>query len=542
MGHLRGLEIFIALLFACLLIPCSHAQTGLDDQIEAKIAAMDSSELKTALHAAELFHTLDGATHTLDGQRFCGKYRDDAIASKDELDQLNQIRNKTTESYSRLAQDAKDRNTRALQDYNSCYAQYLPTFPKLKEAGIYTYESHAARFDSMVDNYNDIADLDAYILKLRDAIEAAKANENPCYNENQNRATLSTTRAGHIVAVITNTHQVVEVLPLGRGHSWKRVCRGHQIAFRDHIRTGPKGRARIRIGTVFDERIINMGSNTHIVAEKFNHTDPKEKTLLQMIRGNLRAVLKTAFKQDFQVRVGATLCGIRGTEVALSYDPATDIADIVLDNGDAYYKMAGGPEVTLQPRTGVTVTRGRASAPRYISDTEWSGLVQNTSLPFGVAPTPKSAETQTSTVEPPPPTTEEIRAVFARMQLRRAKQLADTYLDGLMRADRYMIDRVLAGSAKTYFDQQLGNQSLETALQNNGRPTSYDVQCVRCESDACEVTAFVRTATSPPGQGATILFSTARVDGMPGQRIIEMTGDPAKVTAFKQKGPVCSDI
>lgn len=521
----------------------TYAQEG--DLLDQKIAAISKVDLSAELEAAQLFQTLDSAQVTFNQTRFCGQFLDIADETAAELEQLNLVRNKTSESYGRRANEVKLANTEAIRDYESCYDNLLPGFEAIEKAGIYTYSAFGARYDELVGNYDDVANLDAYIQKLKAAIEAAASAENPCSPENRSLVKHMGTAPSDVVGTIRNTHKIVEVLPLSRGNRWKRVCPGYQLRLKDAVRTGPRGRARIQFKERFDgdSHVVNMGSGTHLIVEKFAiRADPREKTILQMIRGSMRA-LTSGLGQDFQVRTGATLCGIRGTEVAINYDPTTDVADYVLDHGDAYYRTSDGPEVILQERTGVTVTRGRVSMPRAISEADWQGLVQQTSLPFGVGRESLPLDTHTEIAEPPPPTDAEIRQVFAKMQRRRAKGLARTYLDGLMNADRKKIDRVLAGNAKTSFNQQLGAQSLEAAMQaSGGRPVSYEMQCVACdESDACEVTAFVRTAQSPPGLGATILFSTARMGEQFDQGIFEMTGDPAKVDAFRQKNPVCID-
>jgi len=390
-----------------------------------------------------------------------------------------------------------------------------------------------------------VADLDAYILKLEAAIKAAAEAQDPCSSNNRAVVKRIGTAPTDIVGTIRNTHKVVEVLPLGRGNRWKRVCSGYQLRLKDEVRTGARGRARIQLTERYDGdvNVINMGSDTHILIEKFaSSADPKDKTLLQMLRGNLSA-LTSGFGQHFQVRTGATICGIRGTEVAISYDPDTNVADYILDHGDAYYQLANGPEVSLQARTGVRISQGQVSAPRMISDSDWQGQVQATALPFGVEPGLNSTGASAGSIEPPPPSIEEIRAVFAKDQRLRAKNLARTYLDGLMTANRNMIDRVLAGAAKTYFDQQIGSQSLRSALQTSGgQPISYELQCALCDaSEACHVSAFVRTAKSPPGQGANLVFSIERTGSGNEQRIVRMSGAAEDVEAFQKRAPVCSE-
>ena len=496
---LRVLGLFFIIFFSLQ----ASAVFGQTLYVDRKIAAMELDEMYSALKDAELFNALDTSRITLDRDSECGIFLKEAMATRDALEALNSIRNKTTNNYAAQAQEAKENNERALRDYKNCYAEKLTKFPELRAEGIYTYAAHEQRFNAMVDDYNDIPDVGDYILKLRLAISKSE-DAGPDING---------------VAVLTHVHRTVEVLTGGIGSNWKQVERGYLLREGDHVRTGPAGRARFEFTFKHNSRnagpiVFNLGSNSTISIDRLakNLIDSKQsQTTIQLIRGWVRTVVRNlGADSGLYVRTGTSLCGIRGTEVAISYDPVTDTADYVLNEGDAYYQTAGGPEIVMTPRTGVLITQGRATRPRSISSGQWTRLVEKTDPPFGFADTVAQPfdglesvgqkEPHTAIQQPPADFSDpQWQKVFDKTKANNAAELVRGFIDGLKEADPDKLYQYSAGAYhKSLNERKAKGEDLRTFLQaSKQRPLEYEMKCTACTGEECWTYADLMTLGDP---------------------------------------------
>ncbi len=172
-----------------------------------------------------------------------------------------------------------------------------------------------------------------------------------------------------------------------RGGDWQPLVRGQVVYVGDRIRTGPRSRARIEL----DDRdeaanvgptIINIGHSSEVMISHFDRPEARgdERSAIGvLIQGILRALSAGwGSRSAFSVRVGTSLCGIRGTEIAVSYDAQQDSAEYWLHHGDAYLRDRHGTEFTLTPATVTTVTAGERASERSFVAADYAAIVAGT--------------------------------------------------------------------------------------------------------------------------------------------------------------------
>ena len=128
--------------------------------------------------------------------------------------------------------------------------------------------------------------------------------------------------------------------------------------------------------------VINVGSSSEVMITHFapRFESPTEgNVFVELLKGGLRAMSEHwGGRAAFSVRVGTSLCGARGTEVAVTYDPRQDNAEYWLHHGDAYLRDRHGTEFTLTPATVTTVSAGERTSERSFAATDYAAIVENT--------------------------------------------------------------------------------------------------------------------------------------------------------------------
>jgi hypothetical protein len=77
-----------------------------------------------------------------------------------------------------------------------------------------------------------------------------------------------------------------------------------------------------------DKNVIRIGTKSEVVFTRFGSTDQDisvSQTLIEMVRGWVRVYIQNWARGAFDVRVGTTLIGIRGSDVFILYNPEDDI-------------------------------------------------------------------------------------------------------------------------------------------------------------------------------------------------------------------------
>jgi hypothetical protein len=97
----------------------------------------------------------------------------------------------------------------------------------------------------------------------------------------------------------------------------------------DTIRTG-EGSAKVVIFPRYwaDKNVIRIGTKSEVVFTRFGTADQDisvSQTLIEMVRGWVRVYIQNWARGAFDVRVGTTLIGIRGSDVLIIYNPEDDI-------------------------------------------------------------------------------------------------------------------------------------------------------------------------------------------------------------------------
>jgi hypothetical protein len=173
---------------------------------------------------------------------------------------------------------------------------------------------------------------------------------------------------GGYVGILVSVFKDVHVKQKGGGE-WLRASQGDLLSATDLLRTGDAARARIEFMDRFQElnsgpSVLSVSPNTLINLADFKidlRQEKREKGLIELLRGAVRLFSKGwGGRAAFSVRTGTSLCGIRGTDIEIHYDP---------DQDRTFYKLYEGvveistpyERFTLRAGSSVTVTRGQRS-------------------------------------------------------------------------------------------------------------------------------------------------------------------------------------
>ncbi|MCP5276768.1 MAG: FecR domain-containing protein [Thiobacillus sp.] len=170
---------------------------------------------------------------------------------------------------------------------------------------------------------------------------------------------------GGYAAILVSVFKDVQVKKGGSGE-WLSARQGDLLNATDLARTGDSSRARIEFMDRFQSinsgpTVINVGINSTINLAEFKidlRNQQRHKGLVDLLKGAIRVFSKGwGGRAAFSVRTGTSLCGIRGTDIEIHYDP---------DEDRTYYKLYEGvveistpyERFTLRAGSSVTVTRG----------------------------------------------------------------------------------------------------------------------------------------------------------------------------------------
>ncbi|MCB0257333.1 MAG: FecR domain-containing protein [Anaerolineae bacterium] len=173
---------------------------------------------------------------------------------------------------------------------------------------------------------------------------------------------------GGYAAILVSVLKDVQVKKGGSGE-WLRARQGDLLNATDLVRTGDSSRARIEFMDRFQSinsgpSVITVGPDATINLAEFKidlRNQQRHKGLVDMLKGAIRVFSKGwGGRADFSVRTGTSLCGIRGTDIEIHYDP---------DEDRTYYKLYEGvveistphESFTLRAGSSVSVTRGMRS-------------------------------------------------------------------------------------------------------------------------------------------------------------------------------------
>ena len=222
--------------------------------------------------------------------------------------------------------------------------------------------------------------------------------------------------AGHVLAL---TGEVTVVSRNGEHHPLKR---GDPVFLGSCVSTGPWGRVRIRMNDLqvdgewldrsepgSDARLreayksepsqggpryihhltgpsyLNIGTNSEMcfytLAIDFGDP-PRSSGLVELLLGTLRPVIRgLKTNSSFSVRAGIAICGIRGSDVYISYDPEADLVDVMVIEGhmDVTSEVTG-ETISMSDHQHVIVDKGTIVNLGDLKQETWDAIMEERGL------------------------------------------------------------------------------------------------------------------------------------------------------------------
>jgi hypothetical protein len=157
---------------------------------------------------------------------------------------------------------------------------------------------------------------------------------------------------------------------VGRGGTWTAAALGTPIYLGDQVRTGNPGRLSI----VFqDDSVLAVAADSQLVIDQqvFNPSAGVVRSLIGLLRGKLNAVVGEYYHQpgsSYEVKTVTAVAGVRGTEFSVSYDPLTELTEVVGVSGQVQvHSMLDptGPGVLVRASEMTTVAPGQLPEPPH---------------------------------------------------------------------------------------------------------------------------------------------------------------------------------
>jgi len=195
---------------------------------------------------------------------------------------------------------------------------------------------------------------------------------------------------GVIGKVLVKTGEVIR--DPGYGPPYE-VGKGDQIKIGDWVRTGENGRVRIELCDRDEERnagptVINMGRNSELFFETFfvNFSDPPvSRSLFSLLKGMVRMLFYgDGIDHSFSVKAGVAVCGGRGTDMIIDYEPDNrQVNAYIIDGFMDVTNTKTGEERTLAANQQLTVNKGTLGQVTSMSREVWDGIVSRQGLDTG---------------------------------------------------------------------------------------------------------------------------------------------------------------
>ncbi|MBW9275705.1 MAG: FecR family protein [Candidatus Thiodiazotropha sp. (ex. Lucinisca nassula)] len=234
----------------------------------------------------------------------------------------------------------KEEEKRNWDLFEKCFTKQirLPVFANNLPPGIDSYNKAISRYNELIKQHSGKLTegyIDADIVKIEDEIKKLESKD-------------------PYVAVVTASFSNVKLIR--KGATPVKLNRGTELIVGDIIITGSRSRTRIEMYDRIEEKnagptVLNIGSNSEVQVTRFYMQKTKKRVVekwkrqkkssaldrlveIDVYRGFIRALTKGfGGRAAFSVRTGTALCGIRGTEVEINYDPQQDLVDYKLLEG-----------------------------------------------------------------------------------------------------------------------------------------------------------------------------------------------------------------
>jgi len=213
-----------------------------------------------------------------------------------------------------------------------------------------------------------------------------------------------------IIGQVVNQHgsAVHDYCTGGEGN----LSEGGLIKIGDCIRTGSDGGLFIQMNDQNDA--LNAGPSIILVAadsemcfdEFYVFANPvRHTTLMSLIKGALRAITK-GWKNGstFSVKAGTTICGGRGTEFFIQYNPDFDFVQaLVIEGHMDVTSEATGETVSLYDNQKLVVTEGDIIDTGHVSQELWDLYLEEYGLRDADFPDAEIEEWESIEINTPPP-------------------------------------------------------------------------------------------------------------------------------------------
>ena len=184
------------------------------------------------------------------------------------------------------------------------------------------------------------------------------------------------------IGIVTSTFRDTSIRAVG-STSFRDLSTGDELGPGDSLKTGPRGRITIELYDLIEEKnagptVINIGSNSEITITHIRfHREidaqrlasmPADEFYLERFFDLVRGVTKVFTKglggeAAFSVRTGTSLCGSRGTEIEIEYDPEIDLVEYRLTEGAVEISAPSG-KLSLREGSQLTVDKGQIGTPQ----------------------------------------------------------------------------------------------------------------------------------------------------------------------------------
>jgi hypothetical protein len=161
---------------------------------------------------------------------------------------------------------------------------------------------------------------------------------------------------------------------IGRGGNWTAATTGAAVYLGDQLRTGHPGHLRV----VFqDDSVVTISDDSVVTIDKqlFDPDHGKAESLLGLLQGKLSTLVGEYYHRPgavYEVKTPTAVGGVRGTEFAVSFDPDSEVTEVIGISGHVVVHSVidpTGPGVLLTAREVSTVQPGKLpTAPRRLDD------------------------------------------------------------------------------------------------------------------------------------------------------------------------------
>ncbi len=148
-----------------------------------------------------------------------------------------------------------------------------------------------------------------------------------------------------------------------KGHMLRIAHKDVTVVEGERIITGANAQATLQ---TFDGSEIQISPNTDVWMEKLRKPDANDKVIqFKMEMGQLMAQVKHLFsaQSSFEISAGGVVCGVRGTQYQVKYDPSTHTVYLGVLDGTVYAGSNGKRGITARAAARSFETAFRSAGP-----------------------------------------------------------------------------------------------------------------------------------------------------------------------------------